>query len=85
VTCLHNHIITLANIYLDRGEYNKAVQEFYAALKINPDFIYSLLKLHDLYVETHQVYKASLMKELINNVKNGIPNDFKDIHTIITQ
>ena len=75
----------LANIYIELGDYNKATDELYLALKINPDFIYSLVKLHSLYIETNQTYKASRMVEFINNYEKGIKNDFNEIRSVIKE
>lgn len=75
----------LASIYLERGEYDRAIQEFYSALKIDPNFIYSLVKLYNYYIETYQISKAARIRDLINNVESGKRNNFNDIQQIITE
>jgi len=75
----------LANIFLKHGDYNSAITEFHQALKINPDFIYSLVKLYNLYLETNEISKAARIRTLIENVEQGRKNDFNEIHAIITE
>ncbi len=75
----------LATIFLESGDYNSAIAEYYQALKINPDFIYSLIRLYNLYIETNETTKAARIRSLIENVQQGRKNDFNEIHAIITE
>ncbi len=72
----------LANLYHNRGDINRAFEEVYKALRIDPNFIYSLNKLYNLYLETNQPEKAREVYILLMNADKGISNDSDDIEEI---
>ncbi len=72
----------LANLYYNHGDINKAFEEVYKALRIDPNFIYSLSKLYNLYLETDQPEKAREVYILLMNADKGIRNNPDDIEKI---
>lgn len=73
----------LANLYYKRGEAEAAIRQLYAALQIDPDFIYSLSKLYQIYNDLGRDEKAERVSRLIMNVQNGRRNNIKDIQDIV--
>ncbi len=72
----------LANLYHNRGDLNRAIDELHKALMIDPNFIYSISKLHNLYLETNQPEKAREVYILLMNADKGIRNNPDDIEKI---
>ena len=72
----------LANLYHNRGDLNRAIDELHKALMIDPNFIYSISKLHNLYLETNQPEKVREVYILLMNADKGIRNNPDDIEKI---
>ncbi len=62
----------------------EAINEFYLALMIDPNFTYSLNKLHEIYKKTGREDKAQNILLLIENANQGKQNDPQTINNILT-
>ncbi|MGQ0644714.1 MAG: hypothetical protein ACT4O3_04395, partial [Elusimicrobiota bacterium] len=53
------------------GRYGEALDEFHAALRLDPNFLYSYGGLHRLYAAAGHKEKAALIARLAENVQRG--------------
>ncbi len=65
-------IETLAYIYSEMGEIDKAIEEFNAALEISPGKLRSVRNISALYIKKKDFVKA---QEVLENVKSYLKND----------
>jgi len=73
----------LGNIYLSEGKIQEAFNEYIFALSIDPNFVYSLVKLYDIYKTTGQLEKAEHILKLVNKIEEGNKIAFQDIQQIL--
>lgn len=73
----------IALIYINQEKFNDAILELHKSLVINPDFIYSLDKLFEVFINTGQKIKAQKMEIIIKNNQAGIRTPIEDIESII--
>ncbi len=75
----HNN---LGVMYMEMGMYGLAEKEFYSALKINPNFIYSINGLSVLYTNKSQTNKAKKLVKLRNILLAGSKITHEEINKI---
>lgn len=72
----------MANVYQQMGQINMAINELYKALKIDPNFSFSLKKLYVIYASTGKEAKARRIHKLIEKLYRGGRNTWDDIKVI---
>jgi len=72
----------LGTHYMSIGEISKALDEYYKALSIDPNFIYSLAKLHEFYYKNYEFSKADKVQKLIMKVERGEEVENREIQEI---
>ncbi|MBD3383395.1 hypothetical protein GF407_00590 [candidate division KSB1 bacterium] len=73
----------LANIYLSRNKIDKAIEEFYLALKKDPDFTFALSKLYGIYMRLDQPKKADAILTLMRKNRAGEDLTIEEIEEIV--
>lgn len=77
---LHHNI---AGILLEKNRVNEAYEEVYKALMLNPNFIYSLEKLRQIYIGVGDQERAAQTVVLIQNVQSGKGNTREQIDAVM--
>jgi hypothetical protein len=72
----------LANIYLASGRIEEAIKELHLALRLDPNFPYSLSKLLEVFDVTRQVDRAEQAKQLLLRIQAGQKNDPAEIEAL---
>lgn len=67
----------LANSYLALGKVNEAINELRSALRIDPSFVYSLIKLQEIYRHLGDAARVRLASEALHLVQSGQAYDFQ--------
>lgn len=77
---LHHNI---ANIYLDMNRPEDALNELYNALRIDPNFLYSLDKLQLVYAAYGREDKAQVIRSWIGQIQQGGKIDFAQVDRLM--
>jgi tetratricopeptide (TPR) repeat protein len=73
----------IANIYLDMNRPEDALNELYNALRIDPNFLYSLDKLQLVYSAYGREDKAQVIRSWIGQIQQGGKIDFAQIDALM--
>jgi hypothetical protein len=73
----------IANIYLDMNRPEDALNELYNALRIDPNFVYSLDKLQLVYAAYGREDKAQVIRSWIGQIQQGGKIEFEQIDTLM--
>lgn len=73
----------IANIYLDMNRPEDALNELYNALRIDPNFLYSLDKLQLVYAAYGREDKAQIIRSWIGQIQQGGKIEFAQVDTLM--
>lgn len=73
----------IANIYLDMNRPEDALNELYNALRIDPNFLYSLDKLQLIYAAYGREDKAQVIRSWIGQIQQGRKIEFAQIDALM--
>lgn len=73
----------IANIYLDMNRPEDALNELYNALRIDPNFLYSLDKLQLIYAAYGREDKAQIIRSWIAQIQQGSKIEFTQIDALM--
>jgi tetratricopeptide (TPR) repeat protein len=73
----------IANIYLDMNRPEDALNELYNALRIDPNFLYSLDKLQLVYASYGREDKAQVIRSWIGQIQQGGKIEFAQIDALM--
>lgn len=73
----------MAGILMEQNRLNEAYEELYKALMLDPNFIYSLDRLHQFYMALGEEQKANQTAVLIQNVQSGRGNTREQIDAVM--
>ncbi len=73
----------IANIYIDMNRPEDALNELYNALRIDPNFLYSLDKLQMLYAAYGRQDKSDIIRGWITQIQQGGKIDFRQVDELM--
>ncbi len=73
----------IAGIYIEMNQVENALIELNKALRIDPNFVYSLDRARKIYEHYGEVEKAEAFTNLMINVQNGGQNSFEQIDAVM--